>query len=191
MAACWYKWRRRGVRYLFVASLLYLTFLITGAFTAKTPRASSPSERHYIVEQTEQAVMAHIGTMKSTLFALASSVLVASQNTTDGTPTTNNEITATVNGVTTAFSNAFTVPAAADIGPNLLPNVKDPQAVQAQDVCPGYMAGEVEKTAHGFTAILSLAGAPVRDLLKASISVSLDILMGITWKTLKAPISKC
>jgi alpha-glucosidase len=43
----------------------------------------------------------------------------------------------------------------------LLPNIKDPQAVQAQDVCPGYKAGEVEKTAHGFTAILSLAGEPV------------------------------
>jgi hypothetical protein len=183
MAVCWYKWRRRGVRYLFVASLLYLTFLITGAFTATIPRASS-SERHYIVEQTEQAVMAHIGTMKSTLFALASAVLVASQNTTDGTPTTNNEITATVNGVTTAFSNAFTVPASADIGPNLLPNIKDPQAVQAQDVCPGYMAGEVEKTAHGFTAILSLAGEPVSDLLKAYINVSLGFLTGMAWKTL-------
>jgi hypothetical protein len=185
MAACWYKWRRRGVRYLFVASLLYLTFLITGAFTATTPRAGSSSGRHYIVEQTEQAVMAHIGTMKSTLFALASSVLVASQNTSDGTPTTNNEITATVNGVTTAFSNAFTVPASADIGPNLLPNIKDPQAVQAQDVCPGYTAGEVEKTAHGFTAILSLAGQPVRDLLKAHIPVSLDLLMEMKLKTLR------
>jgi hypothetical protein len=63
--------------------------------------------------------------------------------------------------------------------------------VQAQDVCPGYMAGEVEKTAHGFTAILSLAGAPVCDFLEASILVSLEILMGITWKTLKVAIGKC
>lgn len=165
MAAGWYKWRRRGVRYTFVAFLLYLTFLATSAFTTTAAPRPDFDERIRIVEQTEQAVMARIGTMKSSLFALASSVLVAGQNTTSdassGTPTTNSEITATVNGVTTAFSNAFTVPAEADIGPNLLPNIKDPQAVQAQDVCPGYTAGEVEKTANGFTAILSLAGEPV------------------------------
>ena len=177
MAVSWYKWRRRGVRYLFVAFLLYLTFFAAGAFTTvsrstPTPLSSANSaERLYFVEQTGQAVMARLGTMKSSLLALASSVLVTGQSTagneTSGTPTTNSEITATVNGVTTAFSNAFTVPAEADIGPNLLPNIKDPQAVQAQDVCPGYTAGEVEKTASGFTAILSLAGEPVSDFSMA------------------------
>lgn len=171
MAVCWYKWRRRGVRYLLVAFLLYITFVVASTFTTTTtaPRARTGSDdRLYIVEQTEQAVMARIGAMKSSLFALASSALVAGQNTSDsgssGTPTTNTAITATVDGVTTAFSNAFTVPASADIGPNLLPNIKDPQAVNAQEVCPGYTAGEVEKTANGFTAILSLAGEPVSDL---------------------------
>lgn len=178
MAVPWYKWRRRGVRYLFVAFLLYLAFFAAGAFTTtastsnSTPLSSAGSaERLYFVEQTEQAVMARLGTMKSSLLALASSVLVTGQSTagneTSGTPTTNSEITATVNGVTTAFSNAFTVPAEADIGPNLLPNIKDPQAVQAQDVCPGYKAGEVEKTADGFTAILSLAGEAVSYLSMA------------------------
>jgi hypothetical protein len=177
MAVSWYKWRRRGVRYLFVAFLLYLTFFAAGAFTTTSTSTSTPTssagsaERFYIVEQTEQAVMARLGTMKSSLLALASSVLVTGQsssgNETSGTPTTNSEITATVNGVTTAFSNAFTVPAAADIGPNLLPNVKDPQAVQAQDVCPGYTAGEVEKTKDGFTAILSLAGEAVSCIFMA------------------------
>jgi hypothetical protein len=157
MAVGWYKWRRRGVRYLFTSDNTTSTSL----------SSDSSAERLYFDGQTEQAIMARLGTMKSSLLALASSVLVTGQSTsgneTSGTPTTNSEITATVNGVTTAFSNAFTVPAAADIGPNLLPNIKDPQAVQAQDVCPGYIAGEVEKTAHGFTAILSLAGEPVSD----------------------------
>jgi hypothetical protein len=184
MAVGWYKWRRRGVRYLFVAFLLYLTFFAAGAFTSgNTTPTSIPSaksaERLYFVEQTEQAVMARLGTMKSSLLALASSVLVTGQSTsgneTSGTPTTNSEITATVNEVTTAFSNAFTVPAAADIGPNLLPNIKDPQAVQAQDVCPGYKAGEVEKTAHGFTAILSLAGEAVSDISMARLLLVLWI----------------
>lgn len=177
MAASWYKWRRRGVRYLFFAFLLYLiAFFAAGAFTTTTTTSSIPlsstksAERLHFVEQTEQAVMARLGTMKSSLLALASSVLVNGQSTsgneTTATPTTNAEITATVNGVTTAFSNAFTVPASADIGPNLLPNIKNPQAVQAQDVCPGYTAGEVEKTANGFTAILSLAGEPVSDTFR-------------------------
>ena len=174
MAAGWYKWRRRGVRGLLVAFLLYLTFLVASAFTAtatitaprgittsSTAPGTSSRERLYIVEHTQQAVMARIGAMKSTFFALASSALVAGQNTTSGTPTTGSEITATVDGVATTFSNAFTVPASADIGPNLLPNIKDPQAVQAQDVCPGYMASDVEKTSSGFTAMLSLAGEPV------------------------------
>jgi len=170
MAACWYKWRRRVVRYLFVASLLYLTFYAAGAFTTSRSTATS-GERLYIVEHTEQAIMAPLGTMKSMLFALASSVLVTGQSTsndeTSGTPTTTSEITATVDGVTTAFSNAFTVPANADVGPNLLPNIKDPQAVQAQEVCPGYTAGGVEKTSNGFTALLSLAGEPVSDTFTA------------------------
>jgi hypothetical protein len=153
MAACWYKWRRRGVRYLFVAFLLYLTFFAAGAFTTTASSTTDPGERLRIVEQTEQAVMARLGTMKSTLFALASSVLVTGQSTSDnetsGTPTTNSAISATVDGVATTFSNAFTVPAS--------------QAPQAQELCPGYTAGEVEKTANGFTAILSLAGEPVSD----------------------------
>lgn len=186
MAVGWYKWRRRGVRGLLVAFLLYLTFLVAGAFTTAptAPRGTTTSstapgvssrERLYIVEQTEQAVMARIGAMKSTLLALASSVLVAGQNTTSGTPTTGSEITATVDGVATTFSNAFTVPASADIGPNLLPNVNDPQAVQAQDVCPGYTASGVEKTATGFTAKLSLAGEPVSNISAACIGVTIKL----------------
>lgn len=52
----------------------------------------------------------------------------------------------------------FTVPEAADTGANLIPNVKDPEAVDPQSLCPGYAASNVHSTAHGFTADLSLAG---------------------------------
>ena len=68
--------------------------------------------------------------------------------------------TATVAGTTTQYSVAFTVPAASDNGPNLLPNVKDPSAKQAQQLCPGYTASGVKHTANGFTAQLSLSGQP-------------------------------
>lgn len=167
MAGRWYKGRRRCARCLFVAFLLYLTFLALCALIG-IPQTQSPSaatdeheSKYQFIDQTGPAFMARVGSMRSALLALASSALVASQNATNGTPTTDSVITATVDGTATTFSNAFTVPASADIGPNLLPNVQDPHAVQAQDVCPGYTATEVEKTSTGFTALLNLAGAPV------------------------------
>lgn len=52
----------------------------------------------------------------------------------------------------------FTFPASADIGPNVLPNIFDPQAVDAQRVCSGYKAANVQTTKKGLTADLSLAG---------------------------------
>ena len=171
----WYKVRRRGVRCLFVASVFYLIFLAVKAYTspAATKEFEDTTKQDsipYSADQAGQAFMARIGSMRSAFFALASSTLVASQNATSyygasaassGTPTTDNAVTATIDGVATTFSNAFTVPASADIGPNLLPNVKDPHAVRAQDVCPGYTASGVEKTANGFTATLNLAGETV------------------------------
>jgi alpha-glucosidase len=102
-------------------------------------------------------------------FILALSSLVTGQSSTSGAadglttagPTTTESIgTATVNGTPTTYSVAFTVPAEADIGPNLLPNVEDPSAKQAQALCPGYTASNVERSEHGFSASLTLAGDP-------------------------------
>lgn len=42
----------------------------------------------------------------------------------------------------------------------MLPNVKDPQAVDAQHVCPGYKASHVKKSESVLEAVLTLAGAP-------------------------------
>lgn len=69
--------------------------------------------------------------------------------------------TETISGSQTTYSVAFTVPAAADIGANVLPNIMDPTAVNAQDVCPGYTASGVERTTNGFSATLELAGKAV------------------------------
>jgi alpha-glucosidase len=60
---------------------------------------------------------------------------------------------------TTSFRAIFTVPASAQNGQNVLPNIKDPEAVNAQDVCPGYIASNVIRTTHGLTADLRLAGS--------------------------------
>ena len=60
----------------------------------------------------------------------------------------------------TAHAPVFTVPASADFGLNVLPNIKDPEAVDPQHVCPGYKAANVKKSDDGFTADLHLAGPP-------------------------------
>ena len=59
---------------------------------------------------------------------------------------------------TTTFRPIFTVPATADIGRELLPNIQDPQAIDAQTVCPGYSASNVQYSGTGVTADLALAG---------------------------------
>lgn len=40
----------------------------------------------------------------------------------------------------------------------VIPNIKDPQGVDAQTVCPGYIASNVQQTDSGFKASLALAG---------------------------------
>ncbi|KAF2155286.1 glycoside hydrolase family 31 protein [Myriangium duriaei CBS 260.36] len=68
--------------------------------------------------------------------------------------------TATVDGNTITYSPQFTVPASVDQSANLIPNVDDPQAVNAQTVCPGYQASNVQRTAYGFNATLTLCDKP-------------------------------
>jgi len=73
-------------------------------------------------------------------------------------PVTSGVATSLASTATTSWRPAFTVPPEADIGENILPNVQDPQAVNVQDVCPGYTASGVTTTANGFTANLDIAG---------------------------------
>ena len=59
---------------------------------------------------------------------------------------------------TQTFRPEFTIPTNADNGAVLVPNIADPQAVDAQSVCPGYTASNVQRTQFGLTASLALAG---------------------------------
>ena len=76
------------------------------------------------------------------------------------TSATSASATADVSGTLKTFRPVFTVPSGADNGATLLPNIQDPQAVDAQNVCPGYIANNVVRNALGFTATLTLAGTP-------------------------------
>lgn len=61
---------------------------------------------------------------------------------------------------TNAFAAQYTLPTAIDNGLPVLPNIMDPNATDAQTVCPGYTATAVQRTDYGFTAQLNLAGQP-------------------------------
>ncbi|KAK4551864.1 hypothetical protein LTR86_010860 [Recurvomyces mirabilis] len=123
----------------------------------------------HIVEPSNKTVNMVSLNWRQAVFALSS--VVSAQSSTSTNPADGLSITsgysvtpsptvgtATINGTATTYSVQFTVPAAADVGPNLLPNIKDPNAKQAQALCPGYKASNVERTANGVTATLSLAG---------------------------------
>ncbi|KAL2870834.1 glycoside hydrolase family 31 protein [Aspergillus lucknowensis] len=63
--------------------------------------------------------------------------------------------------VTVAAEHAqFTLADAVDVGAQLIANIDDPEAVNAQTICPGYQAYDVFHTPHGFSAILELGGDP-------------------------------
>lgn len=59
---------------------------------------------------------------------------------------------------TTSDRPEFTIPASAQYGATLQPNILDPHAVVAQDVCPGYRATNVKASSTSMTAQLTLAG---------------------------------
>ncbi|KAK4251780.1 glycoside hydrolase [Corynascus novoguineensis] len=61
-------------------------------------------------------------------------------------------------GQVTEQAPAFTLPASADLGKDVLPNIKDSEALDPQTVCPGYKASNVRNTKNGFIAHLDLAG---------------------------------
>lgn len=75
-------------------------------------------------------------------------------------PSLTGSAVATIDGTTSTFRPFFTVPPAADLGAALIPNINDPQAVDAQTVCPGYIAANLLKSPYGLSASLTLAGDP-------------------------------
>lgn len=84
---------------------------------------------------------------------------ISSSATSDSLSTAGSTLTITSSGAATgSIQPQFTIPTNADNGATLIPNIEDPQAVDAQLVCPGYQASNVQRTQYGFTASLSLAG---------------------------------
>lgn len=65
----------------------------------------------------------------------------------------------TSTATTTSWREIFTIPAEADLGKTLLPNIQDPEAVDVQTACPGYTASNLQNSSTGFTAYLDLDGS--------------------------------
>lgn len=68
-----------------------------------------------------------------------------------------------------------TLDSSINAAPSLIPNILDTTAPNAQGVCPGYKASNVQTTDHGYVADLSLAGVPCNvygnDILELSLVV--------------------
>lgn len=111
------------------------------------------------VELHQGADMAPSSFLQASALVTSLVALTAAQNQTT-TPTSATGWSTTLAGTPTSFRPVFTIPASADQGAELIPNIQDPQAVNAQDVCPGYKASQLQETDGGISAVLTLAGAP-------------------------------
>ncbi|KAI9682323.1 MAG: hypothetical protein M1817_000377 [Caeruleum heppii] len=94
-----------------------------------------------------------LASMKSLIFTTLAAVVAEAQLT-----STVVNPSASAASTPASFRPLYTPPASVDEGQPLLANVVDPEAVNAQSVCPGYRAGQVTRTSSGLSAILTLAG---------------------------------
>jgi alpha-glucosidase len=98
------------------------------------------------------------GLVLSGLLGPTNAANTTSSTTSAGTTTSTGTSASTT--TTTSHRSVFTIPASADWGQDVLPNIEDPKAVNAQDVCPGYTASQVQEDDRGLKAVLTLAGKP-------------------------------
>lgn len=63
-------------------------------------------------------------------------------------------------GQSTSYPAIPTLASSLNTAPSLVPTIEDLTAPNAQTVCPGYIASNIEENGTGFTADLTLAGEP-------------------------------
>lgn len=129
-----------------ILSLLYISYRY---FSARRGARSAMLRSPFIM--LHALLFTFIGTLA---YAQSSSLTSFSSLT-----TSTSSSLATSTSTSTAERPIFTVPASADEGANLIPNIFDPIAVDAQTACPGYVAENVAKNKYGMTAMLRLNGA--------------------------------
>lgn len=140
------SWKRAVVA---TSLSLFSLYYLTRTFL----KPSGTTELH------QDADMAPSSFLQASALVTSFVALTAAQNQT-ATPTSAEGWSTTLAGTPTSFRPVFTIPASADVGADVIPNIQDPQAINAQDVCPGYKASQLQETDGGISAVLTLAGAP-------------------------------
>ena len=140
------SWKRAVVA---TSLSLFSLYYLTRTFL----KSSGTTELH------QDADMAPSSFLQASALVTSFVALTAAQNQT-ATPTSAEGWSTTLAGTPTSFRPVFTIPASADVGADVIPNIQDPQAINAQDVCPGYKASQLQETDGGISAVLTLAGAP-------------------------------
>lgn len=117
----------------------------------------APGDLQAALDWFSTAIMTHSSLAKTSALLSSLLSLSAGQTTTVSSKT---GWSTTLAGTPTSFNPVFTIPASADNGVQQIPNVYDPKAVNAQDVCPGYKASDLKQNDRGLSATLTLAGEP-------------------------------
>lgn len=148
---------RRGIKLFLIFNLIFCCFGYLAWFLSNDMVRLSPAWASSLVYalSASNIVLGQSSTATNSADGLSSG---AASSTLTASPTVG---TSLVNGTATTYSVPFTVPAAADVGMNILPTIYDPEAKDAQEICPGYTASNVQHTLNGFTATLTLAGKAV------------------------------
>lgn len=140
------------------ASILLTSFLVLTLIPTLLSAEAVDQERGSWARQSHTRTLKYLDpTLKMFWSSLAQTILgltplLAGAQSDTATPSGASESS------TSSASAQFTVPASADTGATLLPNIYDPEAKLAQDECPGYTASEVTTSSTGLRARLSLAG---------------------------------
>ncbi|USP79208.1 glycoside hydrolase family 31 protein [Curvularia clavata] len=117
----------------------------------------APGDLQAALDWFSTSIMTHSSLAKTS--ALLSSLLTLSAGQTS-TVSSKTGWSTTLAGTPTSFNPVFTIPPTADKGVQQIPNIYDPKAVDAQDVCPGYKASDLKQNDRGLSATLTLAGEP-------------------------------
>ncbi|PNS21638.1 hypothetical protein CAC42_997 [Sphaceloma murrayae] len=138
---------------LLISIFLFWTFALSLLILLGRQEETNPNMRVSLWTRTTAFVLTLWGAEE----VLAQST--SAQSSSSFAPTRTASVgTATISGQVTTFSPQFTPDASVNAGAPLVPNILDPNAVNAQDVCPGYKASNVRRTPYGFNASLILDG---------------------------------
>jgi hypothetical protein len=143
--------------------LLLLLFLLVGGLAYLTRGRQHRTSRKGVTQASQRPILVAMAS-----FTFLSLLLLTALHLHLSSSTQHEHLSTTwifgPHSSASAASNqepTYTLSPEVDTGQNVLPNIKDPEAINPQAICPGYKAADVRYTQDGsFTANLHLAGKP-------------------------------